>query len=377
MSKLNVKASALEFPLWKLCWKTVGLLILTVAIMSLVIIFDYSSQHTYTYPEEALGTYILLIGAFGCAILLAVGIIIVIGFRCQNVMLLYLLALTSGFLTICGGNVAGNTTSLNSAITILGIFIVIMTSVAILSRRNVDRETNVWKALSVFAIIIFLFVTLVGFTFPQWFDAAAQSFPDIRLRNVIRDTVGKGFGFITQSDLESITYLNAWREGVCDLTGLEKCTNLEDLLINGRFTDISVLSGLTSMKKLEISSATLQDISPLADLSGLTHLYCRYSRITDISALADLKKLSVIYLDENEIEDISVLSDLSGITILEISSNDIADLSPLVENDGIGEGDVINIWGNPLSAESIEIYIPQLESRGVDVLESGLPIKSP
>jgi len=41
----------------------------------------------------------------------------------------------------------------------------------------------------------------------------------------------------------------------------------------------------------------------------------------------------------------------------------------LVQNEGLGTGgwDFVGLEGNPLSSDSINIYIPQLEARGVDV----------
>jgi len=38
-----------------------------------------------------------------------------------------------------------------------------------------------------------------------------------------------------------------------------------------------------------------------------------------------------------------------------------------VANVGLGEGDEIYLQGNPLSADSLNIYIPQLQARGVTV----------
>jgi len=38
-----------------------------------------------------------------------------------------------------------------------------------------------------------------------------------------------------------------------------------------------------------------------------------------------------------------------------------------VENDGISDGDEVYLMENPLSANSIDIYIVQLEAKGVTV----------
>jgi hypothetical protein len=39
----------------------------------------------------------------------------------------------------------------------------------------------------------------------------------------------------------------------------------------------------------------------------------------------------------------------------------------LVSNSGLSEGDLVFLGGNPLSSTSTNVYIPQLEKRGVKV----------
>jgi hypothetical protein len=39
-----------------------------------------------------------------------------------------------------------------------------------------------------------------------------------------------------------------------------------------------------------------------------------------------------------------------------------------VDNEGLSDGDGVDLRGNPLSSYSLDTYIPQLEERGVDVL---------
>jgi len=40
----------------------------------------------------------------------------------------------------------------------------------------------------------------------------------------------------------------------------------------------------------------------------------------------------------------------------------------LVQNEGLSEEDGIDLRGNPLSSDSLNIYIPELEGRGVNVV---------
>lgn len=50
-----------------------------------------------------------------------------------------------------------------------------------------------------------------------------------------------------------------------------------------------------------------------------------------------------------------------------LGNNQISDISPLVENEGPGEGGFVDLRWNPLSPDSINTYIPELEARGVNV----------
>jgi internalin A len=108
------------------------------------------------------------------------------------------------------------------------------------------------------------------------------------------------------------------------------------------------------------------------------------NQISDISALSDLTDLRVIWLDSNNITDISPLSGLikigeveedswlderQGIAVcLGLSGNQIAAIEALVGNEGLSEGDGIDLRGNPLSSDSLNTYLPQLQGRGVNVL---------
>ena len=52
---------------------------------------------------------------------------------------------------------------------------------------------------------------------------------------------------------------------------------------------------------------------------------------------------------------------------MRLAGNNISDLSPLVTNTGLGDGDELEIQGNPLSHTSIKTHIPTLQGRGVTV----------
>jgi internalin A len=106
-------------------------------------------------------------------------------------------------------------------------------------------------------------------------------------------------------------------------------------------------------------------MSPLAGLSSLNDLVLGGNQISDISPLANLTSLTRLNLRNNQISDISPLANLTSLTWLYLQDNQISDISPLVDNEGLSEGDEVYLKGNPLSADSVNIYIPQLEARGV------------
>lgn len=82
----------------------------------------------------------------------------------------------------------------------------------------------------------------------------------------------------------------------------------------------------------------------------------------------DLEGLTSLSASERNIADLTGLEYCTNLTELDLRGNEISDISPLVQNEGLGEGDTIGLQGNPLSWESVNIYIPELRGRGVTVV---------
>jgi len=163
-------------------------------------------------------------------------------------------------------------------------------------------------------------------------DHAIVTFNDPNLEAAIREAIGKPQGPIYAQDMEGLTSLSAPDSSISDLTGLEYAVGLQSL---------------------DLCCNDIVDVSPL---TGLTHL-------TDLD------------LDTNHIANISPLSSLTSLTELSLNGNEITDVSPLLQNDGLGEGDVIYLQGDPLSWDSVHVYIPELQARGVTIVydEEGIP----
>jgi len=150
------------------------------------------------------------------------------------------------------------------------------------------------------------------------------TFLDVNLETVIREAIGIPQDLIYTRNMEGLTSLCARESGISDLSGFEYAICLRQL-----------------------------------DLGG--------NQISDISPLSNLTRLTRLNLEWNQISDISPLANLTNLAWLSLWGNQISDISPLVDNEGLSEWDDVYIQENPLSLASINIYIPQLEERGVNV----------
>ncbi|EBF5126100.1 hypothetical protein FH002_15600, partial [Listeria monocytogenes] len=163
--------------------------------------------------------------------------------------------------------------------------------------------------------------------------AISAIFPDTNLAEVIRVKLGKASvsDMVTQSDLDSITSLDARNKNITDISGVEHLTRLVAVSFDSnQISDISPLSGLTNLSSLTLRHNQISDISPL---SGLTNLYSHLSfsdnQVSDISPLSGLTNLTEIQFDNNQVSDISVLSGLTRLKGIVFTNNQVSDISPL------------------------------------------------
>ena len=208
-------------------------------------------------------------------------------------------------------------------------------------------------------IITLLLTVWVGFT-----SAQTVSITDSNLRAAIEDKLGKAPGAtITQTEMEGLTDLPAANADITNLTGLEAATNLVILDLGYEYDP---------SEGRDINHNSISDLSPLSGLTQLAGLDLEGNQISDISPLAGLTNLLILELGNNNISDISALAGLTNLRNVTLWENNISDISPLVANSGFGRGEKISVSENPLSKASIEIHIPALQSRGVEVLFSKL-----
>ena len=113
--------------------------------------------------------------------------------------------------------------------------------------------------------------------------------PDVNLRAVIAETLGKAPAALTTADLARLPHLYAHDRNISDLTGLAHATHLKTIeLCCNTISDISPLAGLTRLKSLELHSNRITDVSPLARLTNLEYFDLRDNNISDFSPVKAL-----------------------------------------------------------------------------------------
>jgi hypothetical protein len=155
-------------------------------------------------------------------------------------------------------------------------------------------------------------------------------FPDPNLETAIREAIDKPKGAIYVTDLEELKIFIANNRDIKDLTGLEYCSNLEELaLVSNQITDLSPISGTISLRQLGVNCNQIKDLSPLSGLTNLEFLLLGGNQITDLSPLSYLKHLYFLGITSNDIADLSPLSSITNLETLHMGSNPITDVTSL------------------------------------------------
>jgi Leucine-rich repeat (LRR) protein len=169
------------------------------------------------------------------------------------------------------------------------------------------------------------------------------TFKDPNLEQAVRQAISKPQGVILVGDVANLLIFQAINSGIKDLSGLEYFTKLNVLMLDGN---------------------NISDISQLAKLQKLGLLHLENNQISDISALSSIWNPLILDLSDNRISDVSPLKSLNSLGTLDLGHNQVSDISPLLEITGLKS---LSLEDNPLSADTLNKYIPQLKAKGIAV----------
>ena len=155
---------------------------------------------------------------------------------------------------------------------------------------------------------------------------------------------------------KNLTRLYAYETDITDITPLAGLTKLEMLSISKtKVSDLSAVAGLKNLTDLEIyedpvtsiapvahltklekfeafsipSNGHALDITPLAGLTNLKELNLLDNGLSDITPLQNLTKLEQLNLVKNHITDITPLHNMTNLWQLYLTKNQITDVTPL------------------------------------------------
>jgi len=137
-----------------------------------------------------------------------------------------------------------------------------------------------------------------------------------------------------------------------DLSSLSGYSSINMLFLWGNeIEDVSNLAGMSIFNlNLGRNLLTDEDVYSIAGISGLEMLSLDNNGIVDISGLSSLSGLTWLNLEENQIVNIAALSGLTSLNSLYLRNNQIIDIQPLIDNSGIIAGDNVDLRWNPLNS---------------------------
>ena len=106
----------------------------------------------------------------------------------------------------------------------------------------------------------------------------------------------------------------------------------------------------------------------------MSELFIEDNQVSDLSALAGMTKLEWLYAGENAIADISALAGLTELYRVDLSGNLIADISALTGLHGLRS---LDLRDNPLNEEAYTTYLPLIQQNNPGVWLYYDPIPEP
>lgn len=123
--------------------------------------------------------------------------------------------------------------------------------------------------------------------------------------------------------------LNSYPE-ISDITPLSKLSNLRKVdLSNTQVSDLSPLRNLTKLESLICAGTKIESLFHLRYLSNLKVLNLNQTLVHDLSPINHFDALEQLYLNETKIHSLDPITTLSKLKDLRFSNTDISELQPL------------------------------------------------
>jgi len=173
------------------------------------------------------------------------------------------------------------------------------------------------------------------------------SLPDTNLEAAVRNSLGLPTGPLTVNDLQLLTWLNASRAGISNLTGLEFATNLTAAYLSGNVIgSLSPLVGLPQLQTLDLGYNNLHGPSMFQGLTNLTTLTLDGNSGLNLADLGGLPNLAYLSTSSCSLSNLTGIGALTRLQSLSLGYNSLRDPSPLAALTNLV---YLNLQGNPLA----------------------------
>ncbi len=132
------------------------------------------------------------------------------------------------------------------------------------------------------------------------------------------------------SKLSNLRKIDLSNTNVKDLSPLRNLTKLESLICSGsKVESLFHLRYLTNLKVLNLNHTMVYTLDELDHFDKLEQLYLIDTKIDSLDPIAALKNLQDLRFSNTNISDLDALSNLSGLEVLHINATNVNSIAPL------------------------------------------------
>jgi formylglycine-generating enzyme required for sulfatase activity len=182
--------------------------------------------------------------------------------------------------------------------------------------------------------------------------------PDPNLNAVVRATLQKPTGPLTQLDMLALTNLSAIFRNITNVQGLEAAQNLESLdLQDNRITSLNFPTNLTRLVFLDLSENRFPQLTLPDGLSNLTTLRVELGGLTNVTLPTGLTNLTSLRLGFNQLPSLTLPADMTNLSLLSVYQNQLTNLTLPPTLTSLTN---LNLDGNRLSSLNLPASLPNL-----------------
>lgn len=173
------------------------------------------------------------------------------------------------------------------------------------------------------------------------------------------------------SGLTSLRYVDLSDNAIINLGPLSGLLNLSELYLGANEVEsLTAIAELPALRRLVVADNAIDDAGDLSKLRQLNYLDISRNEIASVQGLGGLKMLGRLFVSDNEVVDLAPLASHSNLTTLQVSQNQVSTLEPLASNADFGQSGTLTVLENPLECSDERIYIQTLRARGMSVVSS-------